>query len=92
MKNYSVRMSGSVLQFRDGRKVKSEITREKDGWACYIPVTRSSGVGATYGTCAEAVRRTLEYLDGLAWDGIATYDGGDADAVKYCEMLEKVVA
>lgn len=32
----------------------------------------------------------MEYLDGLSWDGVATYDGGEADAVKYCEMLEKV--
>lgn len=83
-------MQNNVLQFKEGRKIKASVYRGKNGkaWHCFMPITRCGGVGAEYDSCAEAVRRTLEFLDSLASDGVATYNGGDADALKYVEMLE----
>lgn len=45
MKNYSVRMSGSALRFREGRKVKAEVSHGRSGWHSYLPITRNGGAG-----------------------------------------------
>ena len=77
MKNYIVKCDKGKLTFKESRRLQATIERTKNGeYRCECAFHHGQCIGATYSEKNVAISKTLEYLESLSFDGVATYNGG----------------